>query len=112
MGRKSVVPRIEKRFGKPIDQVIERLYSQGNLEYVAKSLGISLGSASNYLKRAGIKKKPRAEYESTSDNLILVIRDFITSKEIGGKTEATLEFYEANLKRFVWWLENHSLKTA
>ena len=104
MGRKSKIPRIEKRFGKPIARILDELYSQGNLKYVAEALGISIGSVFNYIKHCGINKK--AKTTDISAKLPELISDFLISKRVGGKTEATIEFYRANLLRFLWWLRN------
>jgi site-specific recombinase XerD len=112
VGRKSNIPRIEKRFGKPINLILEDLYPKGNLKFVAEVLGISLGSAYNYVGKSGIKKKSKAKSDYAPGELMDLIQDFLISKEIGGKTEATLDFYRSNLHRFIWWLENQHISTT
>jgi site-specific recombinase XerD len=112
LGRKSNIPRIEKRFGQPISQILEDLYSKGNLKFVANILGISLGSAYNYIKKSGIERQSKTKSDSIQGELVDLIQDFLISKEIGGKTKATLDFYRSNLHRFLWWLENQHISTT
>jgi len=42
-------------------------------------------------------------------NIIDQIEDLIISKQVEGKTPATLAFYRDNLRRFTWWLNENSI---
>ena len=112
MGRKSKIPRIEKRFNRSMSYVLGDLYSRGNLKIVANTLGISLSSASNYIRKLGIEKKRRLNTDLISGELFDLIIDFLISKEIGGKTEATIKIYRENMYRLLWWLDNQNIPTA
>ena len=45
MGRKSVIPEIESKWGKPIHELISELASQGDSVFISKKLGISRRTA-------------------------------------------------------------------
>jgi site-specific recombinase XerD len=40
------------------------------------------------------------------NNLKRLVHDFLTAKQVEGKSLATLSFYRRNLGRFLWWLKN------
>jgi len=52
----SKYKEVERTRGKPMKQIFQELYAQyGNLQEVADDLGISQGTASNWLIRAGLE---------------------------------------------------------
>ena len=43
--------------------------------------------------------------------LELLVRDFLVTKQVEGRSPATISFYEQNLRRFLWWLGTESISS-
>jgi len=110
-GRRSLIPEIEAKLGRPIQEIVSELAAEGGPKLVSETLGVSQRTAYNLLHECGVKFKsdgkfPRIRYEGELPKLI---DKFLMAKEIGGKTKATLRFYGTNLRRFLWWLDREHL---
>jgi len=107
MGRKSLIPQIESKYKKPIKAVLVDLAAQGNVNHIVDTLGISKSLVYDLLEYYEIQVKKnghKAEIQGEGE-LLRHIESFVLAKEIGGKTPDTLRFYDNNLRRFAWWLD-------
>ncbi len=111
MGRKSKVKSIEAKFGKPLQQILQELFAQGDIRFVAGKLEISPGSVINYSRQFGVySHRTQTVTNNLQDSeLKQAIENFLITKQVGGKTKSTIEFYSNNLRRFLWWLEQEGI---
>ncbi|HEY82227.1 MAG TPA: tyrosine-type recombinase/integrase [Dehalococcoidia bacterium] len=118
MGRPSKIPEIERRFGRPIEDILNDLVDQGESpQGIADALRISQSMAYELIKQFDLKSKlksrAKSDFQSYFGNsegeFTRLIDDFITAKEIGGKTNSTIRFYKTNLMRYVWWLNERGI---
>lgn len=111
MGRKSKVIEIVAKYGKPIDLILKELYAQGDMRFVANTLDVGIATIASWFKLYGIKAHHREAITKQigESQLKLFLDSFLEAKTVGGKTKDTIDFYRANLGRFLWWLQEQGI---
>jgi site-specific recombinase XerD len=112
MGRKSIIPDIEKKHGKPVRQLLQELSMELDYKGICEVLGISKSGLYRLLDQYNIKPKASNKVEEldVTGELGTVIQNFLIAKELAGLTKPAILFYKGNLRRFCWWLENEEKK--
>jgi len=110
MGRKSVIIEIESKFGKPIHELLSELAADGDARYIKDKLGVSLRTAYNLMEECGIKPNSGGQtHFFFTGEISTLIQSYLESKESGGLTKASLDFYGNNMNRFLWWLDQEHI---
>lgn len=115
MGRKSIIPTLETKFGKPIKQIITELISQGKSpDEIASEIGLSKSKVYEQIKELGLKeavKKARRTTETGGGELQKLFDDYIADKRRANMSEQTIEDTVDTIKNYLWWIE-HAGKIA
>lgn len=116
MGRKSAIPEIEQKLGKPIGVILNDMVDQ---EYKVPEIALELGIKKSLVyelinefalkSKLKSKSKFRSYFMDSESEFTKSIEHFIITKEIGGKTKKTIRFYKTNLFRYVWWLNQNEI---
>ncbi len=112
MGRKSIIPVLEAKHGKPINEIITELASKGDLKSITNSLGIQKSLAYDLLKEAGIKPKNLGKNHAETlgeGEMVSLVNSFLMAKQVSGRTRQTIITYRGNLERFLWYLKDKGL---
>lgn len=116
MGRHSKQAQIEAEYGKPIRELLTDLYSQGTIRSVAAELKVDNATVLHWLKNLGIQSHtphgPSKPIPAENSQLKRVIDNFILAKTVEGKTKDTIDFYQSNLYRFLWWLNHEGISAT
>lgn len=111
MGRKSQIPALEEKIGKPIYNYLAEAIKAKKPPEIANDLAISLSTFYDIIKKVGLKEKLKeastsAIYSKSGGELKAVIDEFLRAKTIGERSEQTIRSYHDILYCLLWWLDD------
>lgn len=110
MGRKSIIPEIEARIGKPLKEYLTKLISEGkNPQEIASELGIGKSKVYEVIKDLGLKdyiKATKRQVASGGGELRKYLDDYAADKRRAGLSPKTLKKDEETWRLYLWWLEH------
>ena len=111
MGRKSLIPAIEAKIGKPLkDYIVEAIKEGKEPEQIAKDIGLGKSLTYSLIKKYGLKAKlKQTRYAAAAGvkegELKKLIDDYIDWKKLSNFSAATIRNTRDALYAYLWWLD-------
>lgn len=111
MGRKNIVPELEKKLGSPLKPWLTARINEGKTpEEISKLLEIGKSKVYEIVKEFGLKdmiKASRKQKESGGGGELKFYLDkYIDEKRMAGLSKKTISKDVTAFRLYLWWLEN------
>ncbi len=111
MGRRNIVPELEKKLGSPLKPWLAARINEGKSpEEIAKALEIGKSKAYELISEMGLKdavKAAKSQKKSGGQGeLKHYIDDYLAEKRRSGLSEKTIRGNADVFDNYIWWLDN------
>lgn len=110
MGRKSMIPEIESRIGRPLKEYLLELIKSGKqVDEIASEISLSRSSTYSLILKLKLKSQLKEAQRLASigineGELVDFIEEYVNWKERQGLTPATIRNTKQFFKSWLWWL--------
>lgn len=118
MGRKSTIPEIETRLGKPINQYFDdAIKERKSPQQIKDDVGLSLSATYDLINKLGLKEKLKKAlkeiaFRAGDSELKLAIDEYLKAKQVAGRSKLTLTNVSMVLNGYLWWLNEKKIPAA
>lgn len=115
MGRKSTIPEIEAKLGKPLYTALLEMINKGaKPPQIAEELGVSQSKAYEFINSYNLKDKMKEVAKNVTlytsgGELKELMMEFVRGREVRGLAKTTTESYKSDFGRFLWWLNQQGI---